>query len=68
MAEQLVALDQVDTEEDGDAVVAVLHVAVRVLNQHLHRLPQYRVEQVLPLVQSSRFGLKNEVKKYQKFR
>ena len=35
MAEELVALHQVDAEEDGDAVVAVLHVGLRVLHQNL---------------------------------
>jgi hypothetical protein len=50
VAEKLVALHQMDAEEDGDAVVAVLHVGVRVLHQHLHRLPEHGVEELLRVV------------------
>ncbi len=50
MAEKLVALHQMDAEENGDAVVAVLHVGVRVLHQHLHRLPEHGVEELLRVV------------------
>ncbi len=50
VAEKLVALYQMDAEENGDAVVAVLHVGVRVLHQHLHRLPEHGVEELLSVV------------------
>ncbi len=50
MAEKLVALHQMDAEENGDAVVAVLHVGVRVLHQHLHSLPEHGVEELLRVV------------------
>jgi hypothetical protein len=39
-----------DAEKNGDAVVAVLHVGVRVLHQHLHRLTEHGVEELLRVV------------------
>ena len=47
MAEQLVALHQVDAEEDGDAVVAVTHAPLHILQQQAHGLSEDVVEQVL---------------------
>ena len=47
MTEQLVPLDQVDTEEDGDAVVAVADAALHILQQQAHGLAEDVVEQVL---------------------
>ena len=47
VAEQLVALDQVDAEKYRDAVIAVLNICVSVLNQNLQRLSEHNVKQVL---------------------